>query len=152
MADTSHAHAQAQTPPTEGDGVSYSGIVWFMVILTVTTLVCQLLTWGLFLLFDARRQAAVERAPLAAPAIRPRIESGRIASDGQVPQPAMLVDEPTALGAFRKHEEEILQGYGWVDEAAGTARIPVERAKELLLEKGFPVRGAAPADAGEVKK
>ena len=47
MADTSHAPAHVQTPPTEGDGVSYSGIVWFVVILVVTTLVCQLLMWVL---------------------------------------------------------------------------------------------------------
>jgi hypothetical protein len=152
MADTSHAHAQVETPPTEGDGVSYNGIVWFVVILTATTLTCQLLMWGLFVMLDAYRQPAGERAPLAAPVVQPRIDTGRIASEGQVPQPAMLVDEPTALAAFRQHEEAILHGYGWVDEAAGTARIPVERAKELLLEKGFPVRGAAPAGAGEVKK
>jgi hypothetical protein len=148
MADTSHAHAQAQTPPTEGDGVSYSGIVWFVAILIATTLTCQLLIWGLFVMLDAYRQPGGERAPLAAPIVQPRIDTGRITADGLVPQPAMLVDEPTALSAFRKHEDEILHGYGWVDEAAGTARIPVERAKELLLEKGFPVRSAAPAGAG----
>ena len=56
MADTSHAQAHAQTPPTEGDGVSYSGIFWFVVILTGTTLVCQLLMWGMFVLLDAHRQ------------------------------------------------------------------------------------------------
>ncbi|HYN10283.1 MAG TPA: hypothetical protein VES67_23050 [Vicinamibacterales bacterium] len=154
MADTSHAQAHAQTPPTEGDGVSYSGIFWFVVILTGTTLVCQLLMWGMFVLLDAYRHPAGDRAPLAAPMMHPRIEDGRIASDGQLPQPAMLVDEPTTLDAFRKREDEILHGYGWVDEAAGTARIPVDRAKELLLEKGFPVRSAASsgAPASEGKK
>jgi hypothetical protein len=145
MADTSQTQAHAQTPPTEGDGVSYSGIFWFVVILTGTTLVCQLLMWGMFVLLDAHRRPGGDRAPLAAPMMQPRIEGGRITADQQLPQPAMLVSEPTALDAFRKHEEEILHGYGWVDETAGTARIPVERAKELLLEKGFPVR---PAPAG----
>ena len=147
MADTSHAPAHVQTPPTEGDGVSYSGIVWFVVILTATTLACQLLMWGLFVLLDATRQPAETRAPLAAPVVHPRIEGGRIVSDRDLPQPSMLVNEPTNLDVFRRSEDAILHGYGWADETAGTARIPVERAKEILLEKGFPVRPAAPAAA-----
>lgn len=156
MADTNHAHATAHvpTPPTEGDGISYSGIVWFVAILTVTLIGCQLLMWGMFVLLDARRQPAGERAPLAAPLVQPRIEGGRIASDRELPQPSMLVDEPTALDEFRKREDAILHGYGWSDETGGTARIPVERAKEILLKKGFPTRQATPPATGasEIKK
>lgn len=29
-----------------------------------------------------------------------------------------------------------LAGYGWVDEQAGTAHIPIERAMELVVERG----------------
>ena len=147
MADTNHAHAPAAAPiaPTEGDGVSYSGIFWFMVILAATTLVCQVLIWGLFVLFDARRAPTAERSVMAAPVAEPKIDGGRIVSGGELPNPAMLVSEPTELDAFHRREEAILHGYGWVDEQAGTARIPVERAKELLLEKGFPVRPQQPA-------
>ena len=94
--------------------------------------------WGLFVLLDANRQPTVERAPLAGPIGEPRIDGGRIVSDRELPQPSMLVNEPTALDAFRKREDAILHGYGWSDEAGGTARIPVERAKELLLEERVP--------------
>ena len=153
MADTNHAHAPAHphapTAPVEGDGVSYAGIVWFIVILVATTLVCQMLMWGLFALFDARRQPAGERATMAAPATEPRIDAGRIVSDRQLPEPAMLVSEPAELDAFHRREDAILHGYGWMDEQAGTARIPVERAKELLLEKGFPVRQPSATTAGK---
>jgi hypothetical protein len=153
MADINQAHASADphTPslPVEGDGVSYSGIVWFIVILTATTLVCQILMWGLFVLFDAQRQPAGERATMAAPATEPRIDGGRIVSDRQLPEPAMLVSEPTELDAFHRREDAILHGYGWVDEQAGTARIPIERGKELLLEKGFPVRQQSATTAGK---
>jgi hypothetical protein len=154
MADTNHVHAHApvQTPPTEGDGVSYSGIVWFVVILAATILACQLLMWGLFVLLDANRRPAGDRAPLAAPVIQPLIDGGRIVSERELPQPVMLVDEPTALDAFRKREDAILHGYGWSDEAGGTARIPVERAKEILLKRGFPVRQATAPAAPEGRK
>ncbi|NTW97753.1 MAG: hypothetical protein HGB28_04300 [Oscillochloris sp.] len=30
-----------------------------------------------------------------------------------------------------------LSGYGWVDQQAGTAHIPISRAMELLLERGL---------------
>ena len=49
MPDTKHLH----TPePIEGDGVNYGGIVWFVVILTATTLFCQVLVWGGFKYMD----------------------------------------------------------------------------------------------------
>jgi hypothetical protein len=30
-----------------------------------------------------------------------------------------------------------LTGYAWVDRSAGTARIPIERAMELLAKQGW---------------
>jgi hypothetical protein len=138
MADTKHAHAAAAAPigPTEGDGVSYKGLVWFGVILFATTVVCQVLVWGMFELF-ARQTARddVARSPLAAPV-------GTLA-----PPPNLLTDEPGNLSTFRHQEDEILSTYGWVDKNSGVVRIPIDRAKALLLEKGLPVRGTAPAPA-----
>jgi hypothetical protein len=135
MADTKHAHAIAAAPtgPTEGDGVSYKGLVWFGVILFGTTLVCQVLVWGMFKLFDRQTtRDDVARAALAAPA-------------GTLPPPPnLLTDEAGNLSNFRNQEDEILSSYGWVDRNSGLVRIPIARAKALLLEKGLPVRGTAP--------
>lgn len=137
MADTKHAHAIATAPtgPTEGDGVSYKGLVWFGVILFATTVVCQVLVWGMFELFDRQvTREDVPRAPLAAPV-------------GTLPPPPnLLTDEPGNLSTFRHQEDEILSTYGWVDKNSGLVRIPIDRAKALLLQKGLPVRGTAPAE------
>ena len=63
------------------------------------------------------------------------------------------MNEPVNLQALRKKEQDALTTYGWVDQHAGVVRIPMERAKDLLLERGLPVRGAAPAPgAKDVKK
>ena len=76
MADTKHVHGAA---PIEGDGVSYSGIVWFVVILTVTTVACQLIVWGAFELMEWRvDRGDAARAPLAAERARPAIDRGRV--------------------------------------------------------------------------
>ena len=51
----------------------------------------------------------------------------------------------------KKHEAEEkarLSGYGWVDQNAGTVHIPIERAMELSLERGFPVRPSPVAQNG----
>ena len=78
MADTKSHHAQP-VGPVEGDGISYSGIVWFVVILTVTTLACQLIVWGLFEVIENREVGRdVSRAPLSEPAAAPVIKDGHV--------------------------------------------------------------------------
>jgi hypothetical protein len=140
MADTKHHHA-APSGPVEGDGVSYSGIVWFVVILTVVTVVCQLLMWGLFAYLDKRQDASdVARSPFAAP-------------QGQLPPPPnLLTDEPVNLLQYQRSEDTALGTYGWIDKEAGTVRLPIDRAKELLLQQGLPVRAATPPPVPETKK
>jgi hypothetical protein len=148
MADTNH-HATAEIgrgAPVEGDGISYSGIVWFVIILTVTTLVCQGLMWILLRTFQYQATVA-EVSPVAA-------VTEHIARDGRVypavtaigsttgPQPKLLVNEPLNLKAFREKEHETLTTYGWADKTTGAVRIPIDRAKDLLIERGLPVRGA----------
>jgi len=155
MADTKH---QTASVPVEGDGVSYRGIVWFVLILTVTTLVCQGLMWVLLKTFQHQKAVAAV-SPVAAPAAeRPGVE-GRVYPNvtaiggDQGPQPRLLVNEPGNLAVFRAQEHETLTTYGWVDRNGGVIRIPVERAKDLLLERGLPIRGAEAGkkDVKEVK-
>ena len=58
----------------------------------------------------------------------------------QPPGPRLLTDEPANLREFRAGETRQLDEYGWADKAAGTVHIPIDRAKELLLQRGLPVR------------
>jgi hypothetical protein len=167
MSDTSHHHDPAGTGPTESDGVNYRGIVWFVAILAGTTFVCQLLMWGMFAFMD--RQAAQDDAAHPSLALSYAIESshcepvpspmggekiGRtpcLTKDGQVepgrtmPQPNLMADDPLGLKVFRAKEDQILQHYDVMDKNAGTYRIPIERAKTLLLERGIPGGTIAPA-------
>ena len=45
---------------------------------------------------------------------------------------------------MRAAEDAVLQSYGWVDHPAGVARIPIDRAIELLVARGLSA-GAPPA-------
>jgi hypothetical protein len=54
--------------------------------------------------------------------------------------PPLQVNPPIDLRTFRAREEAQLSAYGWMDRSAGVVRIPVTRAMDVLLEKGWPIR------------
>jgi hypothetical protein len=68
--------------------------------------------------------------------------------------PLLEVDERGQLHDFVMNQEKQLNSYGWVDEKAGVAHIPIERAMELTIQRGLPVRpqGGAEANAAAVQK
>ena len=58
------------------------------------------------------------------------------------PQPRLLIKPGASLAELRAAEDADLNSYGWVDREAGIARIPIDRAMQLLLEHGLPDVGA----------
>jgi hypothetical protein len=58
------------------------------------------------------------------------------------PQPRLLTKPGASLAELRAAEDADLNSYGWVDRSAGMARIPIDRAMQLLLERGLPDVGA----------
>jgi hypothetical protein len=141
MADIKHAGPEL----TESDGISYKALAWSMIILTIITLVCYGIIVGFFKFMESRAIAGdTPRAPLAAAPTQPAIQDGRVVG-GPASVPSLLVREPLNLEKFRAEEEHLLSTYGWVDQNGGVVRLPIDRAKELLLQKGFTVRPGAPA-------
>lgn len=66
------------------------------------------------------------------------------------PTPNLQLDPRQELLALQAREAAELNSYGWVDRTNGIVRIPVERAMELVLERGLPVRSTnAPARTGK---
>jgi hypothetical protein len=51
-----------------------------------------------------------------------------------------------------QEENEILNHYGWVDPDRGIVRLPVERALDIVAQKGLPqFKAAAEAPASKAK-
>lgn len=46
----------------------------------------------------------------------------------------------TDINDLKQSERDLLKNYSWVDKDAGKARVPVARAKELVLAEGLPTR------------
>ena len=142
MADTNHEHGPART---EGDGIVYRGLGWSMLILAVITLMCYGIVAGLYKFMESRAVAGdTNRAPLAAPQAQPAIVDGRLLPGNTTPPATLLVNEPVNLQKFRAQEEHILTSYGWMDQNAGTIRMPIARAQDLLMARGLPARSTGP--------
>lgn len=122
----------------EHSDISIRGIVWFLVLLVLVVVVADIAMWGLFHAlnkYEASNDPFV--TPLAAPA-------------GQLPAEPRLQTTPWQdLTRFRADERTRIESYGWVDQGAGVGHVPIERAKELLLQRGLPARTGAPDDASE---
>jgi hypothetical protein len=55
------------------------------------------------------------------------------------PRAALQADPTADMVKFAKEEEAALTSYAWVDRAGGVAQIPVERALEIVAERGLPI-------------
>lgn len=124
----------------EETDINIRAIVTFVVVLTVVSLAIQAAMYGLFGLFNTiENKSQPQTSPLARPA----------AEVGDFPAPSLQTTPWTDLRKLRAGENEFLHSYGWVDESAGIARIPIDKAKAMLLQKGLPVRPEAGGDASE---
>jgi hypothetical protein len=56
------------------------------------------------------------------------------------PEPRLLPHPVEQLRQLRAEENVTLESYGWVDRSKGIVRIPIERAMELVAQKGLPKR------------
>lgn len=61
-----------------------------------------------------------------------------LASDQPPPAPRLQVDPAADLARLRRAEQHTLSSYGWIDQEQRVVRIPVDRAIEILAQRGLP--------------
>jgi len=59
------------------------------------------------------------------------------------PSPRFQENPQQELLDLRTKQEGLLNGYGWVNKESGIARIPIEDAMKMVVERGLPTREAA---------
>ncbi len=128
------AHQVERPDAIEHRDVAPRGVIIFFISLGVGILLALLIVYGLYV-FLARTRADV--APF--PTIK----------EDQVPPEPRIQPEP-ALDIWKFHAETNakLNSYAWIDQKAGVVRIPVDRAMELLAQRGLPARTGTEAVAG----
>ena len=133
-----HHHHDHQEP--ESSNIKAKPVLAFLGVLAVATAFVFVLIWGLLWAFDQRRDA--DPTP---PASRVELPDGqrKLPPEPRL-QGAPAPDGPSLLPlddwkVYKEMTDRQVVSYGWVDKASGVARIPVERAKELVAEQGLPL-------------
>jgi hypothetical protein len=138
--------------PGHGDyerrDIRVADVVYFLVGLALACVVAYVVAKGLYWYLDKHFEAAqtpvsplVTNAPKDTRTVPPQYDGNYekyLKED--FPAPQLEIDERTELNGERLREADALSTYGWVDQKAGTVRIPIDRAMELLAQRGLPVR------------
>jgi hypothetical protein len=103
---------------------------WMAVVLAVTLV-------GMRFAFDAFKKAE-PLGPPATPIVTEQIPT---------PKPLLQVQPHLELWDYCAAQQKEVNTYAWVDRPSGVVRIPIDRAMELVLQRGLPARPAGDAAA-----
>jgi len=108
----------------------------FLVGLAVACIVVAVAVWAGYKAADSFMQARQPKNPM----VEMQADTRRVspAEVKQFAEPRLEINERTEINQFRLHEEQRLHSYGWIDESAGVAHIPIDRAMQLIEERGLP--------------
>jgi hypothetical protein len=136
-----------ESPNASGHGdyerrdIGVRPILYFIAGLIVAAVLIHLLLAGLYEYLDKRENA---NQPPVNPLVSSASTDTRHVSpkypDAAFPDPRLETDERTQLNDIRLAEEQKLNSYDWIDQKAGTVRIPIDRAIDLVAQRGLPVR------------
>jgi hypothetical protein len=137
----------------EQQDMAAQGVFAFLIALAVGGVLVYFVIWGFYHFMDARQRS--HQSPQG-PLVKQVETDTRIVSPEEItrfPQPRLEHNERVEIRDFRLKEEQTLNSYGWVDEKAGLVRIPIERAMQLVAQRGLPTvpkAGIVPASAVNV--
>jgi len=117
--------------------INFRGIRIFVLGLSAVSLVVLALMWGIVTFF---KSSLVKEDP--AP---PKLEEAR--ATREPPGPNLQPNPSADLAALRAAEDLELSKWAWVDKNKGVARVPVDRAIEIVLSRGFPAPPPMPPPA-----
>lgn len=112
-------------PDLDPRDLSVKGIGVFGVGLVVLLVVAGALMWWSSVFLRGLEEAKDPPPPALAEASAPYAPPG----------PRLQADPAAELAELEKREDLILATWAWVDQEAGIAQVPIERAMELLVEQ-----------------
>ena len=125
----------------ETSDVDVRAILWFVVIFLAFAVVTHLLLYFLYHAFvkEFRGDVQPARTAIKAPAQLP--QTPRLQPFPQKDQNGNPISPNAStpvvdMDEMRASEDEALKNPGWVDKQKGIVRIPIERAKQLVVQRG----------------
>jgi hypothetical protein len=114
----------------EPSEIGIRGIFLFGAVLVVSAVVILIFLAGVMRWFSREEKRLETLRP-------PQYSDER----GQYPTPQLQSNPSADMQEFARREADEMRTYGWVDRKAGIAHIPIDRAIDILAEKGLPARG-----------
>jgi hypothetical protein len=142
MEKTSHDEALTGVPVSghETSDLDARVVAVFGIALTTTIIVLMAATYWIYDFTISHHAARYPAAPPLAYTREP------------TPEPRVQVDAPRELRELRAAEDAALHGYAWIDKDRSLVRIPIDRAIDVLAQRGLPARAqTAPANGGREK-
>ncbi len=119
----------------EGRDVAIPTLIKWFVFLFLFVFGTIAVTFGIYKLFVPEGGEESRSLPLTTVERRPPPDA-----------PIVQIHPKRDMIVFRREEVETLNSYGWVDQGKGIAKIPVDRAIDLIVERGVPApRGTGSA-------
>jgi len=142
----------------EGTDVKVSGVVVFLTALGIFVVVTAVLCVGIGYVINQQLAKAdgpttkwnhpVDVRKLGNLASSPEIQKQFAQLANRFPTPRLQTDDGyQEISDMHAKEDLLLENYSYVDRSKGTVRIPIERAMELIAERGLPVVPAANSTA-----
>jgi hypothetical protein len=100
-------------------------VVWGSIVLVVSVALILAASWWIFKSFQggaANRQMGTARVT---------------GQENIPPEPRLQISPTEEWQEMLKREQAILNSYRWVDRGQGVVHIPIERAMELIAERGL---------------
>jgi hypothetical protein len=133
--------------------IGIAGVLYFLAGLAVAGILVHFVVTGVYSYLEKRNE--VRQAPVSPLVTNAPKDTRHLAADYKdylkqsFPSPQLEIDERNQLDSIRSDEAQKLATYDWIDQKAGTVRIPIDRAMDLIAQRGLPVRGQAAAAAAE---
>ena len=145
MSDEQIRNSQTPNHGTNGHGgyehedLSPTGVIYFMIGLAVVVVVIYFIVFGMYRFLDTYEKA---HQPAMSPMVTPQGDTRTVTHDNTqaFPEPRLEESERTQLRQIIEDQDRKLATYNWVDKDKGMVQIPIDRAMDLLVQRGLPVR------------
>jgi len=116
--------------------------IYFFVALIVSLGVLYVIVFGMYRFLDSYNHAdQATMSPMVAAEADTRTVTD--ADTKAFPEPRLEKSERNELREFIENQDRKLATYNWVDKNKGIVQIPVDRAMDLIVQRGLPVRPQA---------
>jgi hypothetical protein len=137
----------------EQTDVRVTGIVVFLIALLIFVAVAGVLTYGLGKVINARMNqedgpnskwtTTIDIRQLGNLPNNPEMQQKVAELTKTFPTPRVQLDDGNQdVADLHEREDLLLDNYSWADQSKGKVRIPIERAMELIAQRGLPVAPA----------